>query len=97
MSRTLLAVGDKSSHGGVIVTGDPIMLIDGKPVARIGDLHACPQTYPGGVPHSTTPIVEGSACPNRPSIRGIPAALSGDTTTCGAQLLPGSPNATAAC
>ncbi len=97
MSNTIMTVGDKSNHGGLIITGDPTMTIDGKPVARIGDLHSCPQVYPGGVPHSVTPIVPGSSCSNRPISRGVPVALSGDLTTCGAQLLPGSPNATVIC
>jgi uncharacterized Zn-binding protein involved in type VI secretion len=85
---TSLAVGCQSDHGGMIITGDPVMIIDGKPVARIGDLHSCPESYPDGEPHSVTPIIQSAFSSNRPSIRGIPAAISGDTTACGAQMLP---------
>ena len=30
-------VGDKNSAGGIILTGDPTVLINGRPVATIGD------------------------------------------------------------
>lgn len=33
--------------------------IDGKPMARLGDLVDCPQKYPGDVPQGVNTIVEG--------------------------------------
>ena len=49
--KRLARVGDKvtcpkKGHGGttVIVTGDPTMIIDGKPAARHGDKTACGAT-----------------------------------------------------
>lgn len=86
--KDILTVGCMSDHGGVIITGDPTTTSNGKPVARIGDLHSCPQSYPGGAPHSVTPIVPGSGCQNRGTILGRPIAISGDKTGCGASLLP---------
>jgi uncharacterized Zn-binding protein involved in type VI secretion len=94
---TILSVGCPSDHGGMVITGDPTALIDGKPVARIGDQHSCPQSYPDGQPHSVTPIFPGSPCSNRPTVNGIPMALSGDVTQCGAQMLPCGINANVQC
>lgn len=87
--NTIITVGCKSTHGGVIITGDPIMTVCGVPVARVGDLHACPLSYPGPVPHGVTPIVKGSCGGQRgvlPGRREI--ALASDRTHCGASLLP---------
>jgi uncharacterized Zn-binding protein involved in type VI secretion len=86
--KTMLTVGCKSSHGGVIITGDPTAIVNGKPVARIGDLHACPLSN-GPDPHSITKIVPAGNCINRPLLMGRPMAMSGDMTACGAVLLPG--------
>lgn len=83
---TILTVGCFSDHGGKIITGDSSMLIDGKPVARIGDLHSCPR-YDGDRPHGVEPII-ASSIPNRPTVNGVPLACSGDKTACGAILLP---------
>jgi uncharacterized Zn-binding protein involved in type VI secretion len=87
---TILTVGCFSTHGGVIITGDPLMTINGKPVARIGDLHACPLFYPFvvPVPHAVQPIIPGPCSAQRPTVNGRPLALSGDLTPCGAVLLP---------
>lgn len=84
-----LVVGDKSTHGGVIITGDPLMTIGGKPVARIGDLHSCPQFYPTipPIPHAITPIIPGQNVPVRTLISGRQAAVEGDLTGCGAKLI----------
>lgn len=93
MMATVIRVGDMSSHGGTIITGSPTMTVDGKPIARIGDLHSCPQFYPGGVPHAVTPIIAGAAVIARPTVDGRPVAVNGDITGCGATLLPSSFNA----
>lgn len=91
----ILTVNCPSNHGGHIITGDPTMKIDGKPVARIGDLHSCPMVYPPGIiPHAVTPIIIGVPIPNRPTVNGRLIAFEGDMTTCGAKLLKcGSGNA----
>ena len=99
MDLSALVVGDKSDHGGTIITGDPITLVDGKPIARIGDLHSCPLFYcpenPNSVtngsqcvPHAVTPIILTAQCPTRMMVNGRPVAVVGDTTGCGARFLP---------
>jgi len=74
-------LGDPSSHGGVVTSGAPKVLIVGLPAARMGDTHACP--LPG---HAVTPIVSGSP---KVLIVGLPAARVGDVTACGASLQSG--------
>lgn len=50
-----LVVGDTSTHGGKIITGDPVCTINGKAAARINDLHSCPMFYDTD-PLQTAPI-----------------------------------------
>jgi uncharacterized Zn-binding protein involved in type VI secretion len=59
--KQIARVGDKvtcpkKDHGGVtvIVSGDPTVLIDGKPAARHGDVTACGATLIAGQSSSAT-------------------------------------------
>ena len=54
MDKKIIVVGDSTSHGGVVMQGCSMALINGKPIARKGDLVSCPI-------HGSNPIVEGSA------------------------------------
>lgn len=92
---SILTVGCVSDHGGQIITGDPSMQIDGKPVARVGDLHSCPQFYPTvpPIPHSVTPIIRTAPVEVRGSVNMREFAYEGDTTGCGAVMLKCSTNA----
>jgi uncharacterized Zn-binding protein involved in type VI secretion len=83
--RHFLTLGDRSDHGGTIITGDARMTVNGKPVVRVGDLHACPQ-YWGDTPHSITKIIAIGCTTNRPFIFSKVLALQGDRTQCGATL-----------
>lgn len=74
-------LGDTISHGGAIVSGSPIVFIDGRPGARLGDAVACSL-------HGPQVIVTGSAIV---SYDCMPAARMGDTTSCGATIVSGSP------
>lgn len=38
-----IVVGDRTSHGGTVVSGDMTYTIDGQPIARIGDKVFCPR------------------------------------------------------
>jgi len=51
----------------------------GKPAARIGDMHVCPKTNPGPVPHVGGPIVVGAPTV---LIGSMPAARVGDMAVC---------------
>lgn len=76
MNRPLIRVDDPTSHGGKVVEGSENMIIDGKPVARVGDKVSCPI-------HGDTTIDSGS-----PTyiVDGKPTARDGDKTACGATL-----------
>ena len=82
MARPQARLGDKSSHGGTIITGSLTTMVNGRPVARMGDKHVCP--IPG---HGVTPIVTGSL---KTTTDGRPNAGMGDTTGCGATIVGGS-------
>lgn len=73
-----IVLGDRTSHGGVVVSGDPTWTIDGQPVARVGDKVSCPRCK------RTSTIVSSRF---RTVIDlGKPAAFDQDTTDCGALL-----------
>lgn len=79
MSRPIITVGAATSHGGVVVTGSPASVINGIPIARVGDSVICPRKGHTGVTIATgdpTFIVDGK-----------PVARHGDKTTCGATLI----------
>lgn len=80
MSRPVIVVGDRTSHGGVVLTGSPFSDVDGKGIARIGDKVTCPQKGRGSV----TTIVTGDLTD---MIDGSPVARHGDKTACGAMLI----------
>jgi uncharacterized Zn-binding protein involved in type VI secretion len=75
-------MGDISSHGGMIITGAIRTVVNGRPVARMGDLHVCP--IPG---HGVTPIVTGSL---DTVTETMPNARLGDVAACGAVIATGS-------
>ena len=77
-------VKDMTNHGGWVVTGFPRVLIEGKPAARVTDMHICPAATvvppPVTIPHVGGPILP----PGEPSvlIGGLPAARVGDWALC---------------
>ena len=79
MPGALIRLGDKTSHGGVVLEASPHSDIDGVGIARMGDKTSCPMHGPG-------PIVEGDATL---IVDGKAAALHGDKTACGATLIAG--------
>ena len=79
---TQARLGDTSNHGGTIITGASRTMVNGLPVARMGDLHSCP--IPG---HGVTPIFTGSLTT---ITEGKPNARIGDVTGCGATIVTGS-------
>ena len=59
MSKPAARIGDMTSHGGVIVVGQPNVLIGGMPAARATDMHTCPM-FNGPQPHVGGPVALGS-------------------------------------
>ena len=75
----LIVVGDKTSHGGTVITGDVTSTIHGKPMARSGDMTVCPQCK------GTFPILKSSSIVV--DAAGNTYARHMDKTACGAHLL----------
>jgi uncharacterized Zn-binding protein involved in type VI secretion len=80
--KRVARVGDGGSHGGAIVSGSPNVFVNGRPIARVGDIYACPI-------HGSNPIVRGSS---RTFANERRIARIGDSTACGASIVSGSPN-----
>ncbi|EJN01738.1 PAAR domain-containing protein [Herbaspirillum sp. YR522] len=78
MTRPFITVGDKTSHGGTVISGDQSFLLHGKAVARVGDLTTCPRCK------GTFPIANGAG--DMTSMGQAPAR-EGDKTACGATLI----------
>lgn len=82
--RPIIRYGDRTTHGGTVITADMTWDIDGKSAARVGDQVMCPRCK------GTFPIVTGA-----PSVfSSSPVARHGDTTACGAVLLASQTNTT---
>lgn len=73
-----IVLGDRTSHGGVVVSGDPTWTIDGQPVARVGDKVTCPRC-------KRTSTIASSRFPMVIDL-GKPVAFDQDVTDCGALL-----------
>jgi|GEM_PF-133946 len=82
MGKKFIVLGDTTSHGGTVVSASSRMIIDGTPVACVGDLVVCPKK---GC-ESTFPIIEGASGPDT-TLDGKPLAREGDKTACGASLI----------
>lgn len=83
MTKSIVLLGDLGTdHAGFpptpVIAGSPNVLIDGKPVARVGDPLA-PHTKPKHPTHPRT-IAAGSSTV---LINGIPAAVTGGAISCG--------------
>jgi len=78
MGKPIIRMGDRTSHGGTVISGDLTWTMYDKAVARVGDLTVCPKCK------GTFPISEGANDLNGFSQA---AARQGDKTACGATLI----------
>ncbi|WP_058910189.1 PAAR domain-containing protein [Entomohabitans teleogrylli] len=77
MAKPLIVLGDKTDHGGVVITACSGLKSQGLMVACEGDSVVCPK-------HGATVIVgHGSGF----SVDGKNVARDGDKTSCGASLI----------
>lgn len=84
--RSIIRMGDKTSHGGTVLEGHPMFMVLGKPVAGVGHRVSCPQC-------SGSPVIaEGSSLF---LAIGVAVALDGMKTSCGATLIGSLPAQTA--
>ncbi|MBJ9675498.1 PAAR domain-containing protein [Burkholderia gladioli] len=87
MSRSIICVGDTTSHGGKVLEGSSTATLEGKPISGVGHLVACPQckgTFP------ILPDVLGRRIPH--AIDGRNTAVEGMRTACGATLIASQSN-----
>lgn len=80
--RGVIRLYDQTSHGGFVIRASGSRY-DGKPLALLGDLVACP--LPG---HGVNPIIEGEPTMTE---HGKPVALHGHRTACGCTLISSLP------
>ena len=85
MSKPFITMGDRTSHGGTVISADFTFDIYGKFVARVGDLTVCPRCK------GKFPITTGAE--DMTSL-GPAVARDGDKTACGATLIAGQATAT---
>lgn len=80
MSRPFIVLGDKTTHGGTVISADFTCDVNGRYLARVGDMVVCPKKGCRG----TFAIVSGA---EDMISMGQPPARHGDRTACGATLL----------
>ena len=88
MSLKIITVGDKTDHGGAVISGSPNHNIRGQAIARVGDQVSCPLFYPGGKPHGVTKIVNGHGTM---TLGGLSVAVDGCLAECGCKLIGSKP------
>ena len=84
MPLKIITVGDKTDHGGTVVSGSATHNVHGRAIARVGDQVDCPQSYPGGKSHGINKIKTGHSTL---TVNGVPVAVEGCTTECGCKLI----------
>lgn len=80
MAQPFITMGDRTDHGGTVISADFTTSIHGKYLARVGDWVICPRRGCRG----TFAIVSGG---NDMIAMGQAVARHGDKTACGATLI----------
>ena len=86
--QPFIVVGDKTTHGGTVITGDMTSTMYGKAMARSGDMTICPKCK------GVFPIIKGNGIVV--DGEGQTYARHMDRTACGANLLASQSLGTAA-
>lgn len=74
-----IVLGDKTTHGGTVISASGFSATGGVKVARVGDMTICPRKG-----HGACPIVSGDSTV---IVDGKAVAREGDSTACGAKLI----------
>ncbi|CAD5106666.1 PAAR domain-containing protein [Zestomonas carbonaria] len=80
--KDIIRLGDATDHGGTVIEAFSQTNLNGKPMAGVGHMVSCPQCK------GVFPIAEGSSLYK---VDGIPVALDGMQTACGARLIASGP------
>lgn len=86
MPRGLVLLGDKTTHGGEVISASSAFTVNGKKVALVGDMISCP--LPG---HGKNAIIEGYS---QRKYQGRPVAVDGCQCQCGCKLISSATNST---
>ncbi|MCU4583232.1 PAAR domain-containing protein [Acinetobacter gyllenbergii] len=78
MPKHYIVVGSPTSGGGEVISGNRNFLINGKPIACVGDEATCPT-------HNTAAFIMTGDSETR--FGGLPVAREGDLLSCGCKLL----------
>lgn len=84
MAKGFVLLGDKTTHGGEVITASSTTIVNGKKVALIGDEIRCP--VPG---HGINAIIEGSPEWNSD---GKAIVVDGCRCECGCQVISSAPD-----
>ncbi|GGU83482.1 hypothetical protein GCM10009504_44850 [Pseudomonas laurentiana] len=84
--KDIIRLGDTTNHGGAVLEAFTHTNLNGKPIAGIGHNVSCPLCK------GIFPIVEGSSIY---TVEGVPVALNGMKTACGASLIASGPRGAA--
>jgi uncharacterized Zn-binding protein involved in type VI secretion len=68
-----ITTGDKTDHGGTVISGSPTHDVRDGGVARLGEHLACPHSYPVGKPHGVNKIIKAHSTL---TANGVPVANS---------------------
>ncbi|HBN9879252.1 TPA: PAAR domain-containing protein [Pseudomonas aeruginosa] len=82
----IIRKGDKTDHGGTVLEGFAQTNLNGQPMAGVGHQVSCPKCK------GVFPIAEGSGTLK---VDGVPVALHGMKTACGASLIASGPKGSA--
>ncbi|WMY72553.1 PAAR domain-containing protein [Buttiauxella selenatireducens] len=84
MPKGFVLLGDKTTHGGVVISASSSMIVNGKKVALVGDKVSCPIPF-----HGVNAIIEGS--PEWMS-DGKAIVVDGCKCQCGCQVISSAPD-----
>ncbi|MDV5100165.1 PAAR domain-containing protein [Pseudomonas sp. LSJ-87] len=76
--QLIVRLGDTTDHGGIVMESIPHTNLNGTPMAGKGNMVFCPLCK------GEFPIIEGS---DTYRVNGVPVALDGMKTACGASLI----------
>ena len=84
MSKGFVLLGDKTTHGGDVISASSTMIVNAKKVALIGDKISCPKDG-----HGINSIIEGSS---EWISDGKAVVVDGCRCECGCQVISSAPD-----
>lgn len=84
MPKGFVLLGDKTTHGGTVISASSTQVVNGKAVALVGDKVSCPVPF-----HGVNQIVEGSP---EWSSDGKAVVVDGCWCQCGCQVISSAPD-----